>query len=84
MKSLSLSVLFLSLLAISTSPSSSLAMGRGSNVCEPYQARFCGGLLELGHDKLVACLKEHWDDLSQDCKDVLIEKPAPHNGTQSN
>jgi hypothetical protein len=53
---------------------SAFPMGRGSNVCEPYQARFCGGLLEISHEKLVACLKEHWDDLSQDCKDVLIEK----------
>jgi hypothetical protein len=63
--------LFLILPALS---SPARAMARGSNVCEPYQARFCGGLLELGHDKLVACLKEHWDDLSQDCRDVLIEK----------
>jgi len=61
-------------LAISSIPASSFAMGRGSNVCEPYQDLYCNGILELGHDKLVACLKEHWDDLSQDCKDVLIEK----------
>ncbi len=70
MKALVLGFVILS----SVASTSAFSMGRGSNVCEPYQARFCGGLLELGQDKLVACLKEHWDDLSQDCKDVLIEK----------
>ena len=62
------------ILLLNSLDTSALAMARGSNVCEPFQARFCGGLLELGQDKLVSCLKEHWDDLSQDCRDVLVEK----------
>ena len=70
--------LWVGLVILSSMSNSALAMGRGSNVCEPFQARFCGGLLELGQDKLVACLKEHWDDLSQDCKEVLIEKNTAH------
>jgi hypothetical protein len=51
---------------------SAMAMGRGSNPCEPAMDEFCGGTLELGHDKLVKCLKEHEAELPSDCK-VLME-----------
>ena len=64
------------------SSSSALAMGRGSNPCEPAMDEYCGGVLELGHDKLVKCLKEHESDLPADCK-VLMEYKKGTNNTTS-
>ena len=55
------------------SPSAS-AMGRGSNPCEPAMDEFCGGILELGHDQLVQCLKQHESELPESCKALLVYK----------
>jgi hypothetical protein len=54
--------------------STAFAMGRGSNPCEPAMDNYCGGLLTQGHDKLAACLQEHWDQLPQSCKDLMTPK----------
>lgn len=61
-------------LALAAINTPALAMGRGSNVCEPFMAEYCGGLLQQGHDKLVACLREHWEQLSPDCQAVMTPR----------
>lgn len=62
---------------------SAMAMGRGSNPCEPAMDEYCGGVLELGHDKLVKCLKEHEAQLPADCK-ALMEYKKGAETTPSN
>ncbi len=57
-----------------TGSSSALAMGRGSNPCEPAMDNLCGGLLQQGHALLAACLQEHWNELPDACKAVMTPK----------
>jgi hypothetical protein len=68
MKSIIVLVLF------STWSPSAVAMGRGSNPCEPAMNTYCGGVLELGHEQLVKCLLAHKSDLPQECKKLLEPK----------
>lgn len=66
-----------------TFSSSAMAMGRGSNPCEPAMDEYCGGVLELGHDKLVKCLKDHEAQLPSDCKILMEYKKGADTTTSS-
>ena len=53
-----------------------------SNACQVDIPRFCGGKV-AGRGEILECLEQHAQDLSEDCKKIVLKREVSHAAARS-